>query len=167
MKPDRSLAVQVAAAVGAMLVGRQEITLEEVEQKLPATIRAGRPTHKSMTKALVAAGWVGVRRAGGAIVYRAPDAPADDNGEASRGIGDNSTREQLRLYFERIERLKEERDGISDDIKDVFAEAKSVGFDTTAMRAVLKRRGTDREKRIELDALVDLYAAAGGVADAA
>lgn len=166
MKPDRSLAVQVAAAVGAMLVGRQEITLEEVEQKLPATIRAGGPTHKSMTKALVAAGWVGVRRAGGAIVYRAPDAPTEGDGDA-RGIGDNSTREQLRLYFERIERLKEERDGISDDIKDVFAEAKSMGFDTTAMRAVLKRRGTDREKRIELDALVDLYAAAGGVADAA
>ncbi|MFZ3483894.1 DUF2312 domain-containing protein [Sphingomonas sp. 3-13AW] len=80
-------------------------------------------------------------------------------------MGDNSTREQLRLYFERIERLKKEHKGISDDIKDVFAEAKSMGFDTTAMRAVLKRRGTDREKRIELDALVDLYAAAGGVAD--
>ncbi|WP_422515177.1 DUF2312 domain-containing protein [Sphingomonas sp. 3-13AW] len=148
-----------------MLVGREEITLEEVEQGLPATIRSGRPTHKSMTKALIAAGWVGVRRAGGAIVYRAPDAPKEDGGDPARGIGDNSTREQLRLYFERIERLKKEHKGISDDIKDVFAEAKSMGFDTTAMRAVLKRRGTDREKRIELDALVDLYAAAGGVAD--
>ena len=97
MKPDRALHVQVAAAVGAMLVGRSEITLAEVEAALPSTILAGRPSHKSMTKALVAAGWVGFRQTGGAVVYRAPDAEPHDG-----GIGDNIGDDRLRLLIERV-----------------------------------------------------------------
>lgn len=162
MKVDRTLAVQVAAAVGAMLVGREAITLDEVEQALPATLRAGKPSHKSMTKALVAAGWVGTRLRGGAIVYRGPDASEDD-AEDTAGIGHNSTHEQLTLFFERIERLIEERKGIAADIADTLAEAKGQGFDVHAMRTVLRQRAMAPDKRIEQMALVDMYATATGI----
>lgn len=164
MKVDRTLAVQVAAAVGAMLVGRDAITLDEVEQALPATLRAGKPSHKSMTKALAAAGWVGTRQPGGAVVYRAPDAlqrVAEADGSPS--IGHNGVHERLLSYFERVERLFEERKGINDDIADVFGEAKNEGFDVHAMRTVLRQRGMVPEKRMEQFALVDLYATAIGL----
>lgn len=162
MKVDRTLAVQVAAAVGAMLVGRDAITLDEVEQALPATLRAGKPSHKSMTKALVAAGWVGTRQPGGAVVYLAPDT-AQAEREAGARIGHNASHERLTAYFERIERLIEERKGINDDIRDVLTEAKSEGFDVPAMRAVLRQRAMAPEKRMEQFALIDLYVTATGM----
>ena len=52
----------------------------------------------------------------------------------------NVAADQLRLFIERIERLEEEKKGISDDIKDVYAEAKSNGYDTKTMRAVVRLR---------------------------
>ena len=48
--------------------------------------------------------------------------------------------DHLRSYIERIERLEEEKKGIADDIKEIFAEAKGTGFDVKAMRAVLRLR---------------------------
>lgn len=166
MKVDRTLAVQVAAAVGAMLVGRDAITLDEVEQALPATLRAGKPSHKSMTKALVAAGWIGTRQPGGAVVYRAPEAmerDAEAGADGSPGVGHNGVNERLTAYFERIERLIEERKGIAGDIADVFTEAKNEGFDVHAMRTVLRQRAMVPEKRMEQFALVDMYATAIGM----
>lgn len=70
---------------------------------------------------------------------------------------DNTTADQLRLLVERIERLTEEKKGISDDIRDVYAEAKSVGFDAPAIRECIKLRAMDRDKRAEKEALVELY----------
>lgn len=70
----------------------------------------------------------------------------------------NST--DLASYFERIERLHEERQAIGDDIKEVFAEAKGNGFDTKAMKIVLQKRRMDRAERLELEAIVDLYMSA-------
>ena len=64
---------------------------------------------------------------------------------------------QLRQYIERVERLLEERKGINDDIRDVMAEAASVGFDKPAMREILKLRAMDREKREAKQAMVQLY----------
>ncbi len=65
--------------------------------------------------------------------------------------------DRLRLLIERIERLEEERKGIGEDIKDVFAEAKSVGFDPAIMRKVLKLRKMKPEHRAEMDAVLASY----------
>ena len=56
---------------------------------------------------------------------------------------------QLRSFVERIERLEEERRGLGEDIKEVFAGAKALGFDTKIMREVIKVRKMDRAERQE------------------
>ncbi len=66
--------------------------------------------------------------------------------------------EQLRLLIERAERLLEERKGISDDIRDVFLEAKAVGFEVPAMKWAIKERAIDRQKREEQNAIRETYA---------
>ena len=70
--------------------------------------------------------------------------------------GHNSA-EAVKSYLDRIERLEEEKSGLADDIRDVFAEAKSNGFDTKALRVVIRRRKMDAAKRQELDSMVELY----------
>ncbi len=80
---------------------------------------------------------------------------------------------QLRSFVERIERLEEEKKGISDDIRDVFAEAKGNGFDTKIMRQVIRLRKQEPNERQEAEAILDLYMHAlgmipgGAVAEAA
>lgn len=63
----------------------------------------------------------------------------------------------LRSFIERIERLEEEKKGIADDIRDVYAEAKSAGFDPKVMRQAIKLRKMDRDARQELEYLLDTY----------
>lgn len=70
---------------------------------------------------------------------------------------------QLRAFIERIERLEEEKKTIGDDIKEVFAEAKGTGFDTTIMRQLIKLRGMDQAERQERENVLDLYKAALGM----
>ena len=72
--------------------------------------------------------------------------------------------DQLRLFIERIERLEEEKKGIADDIKDVYAEAKSTGYDTKTMRAVVRLRKLEAHTRQEMDALLETYRSALGLA---
>ncbi|MEM1285315.1 MAG: GapR family DNA-binding domain-containing protein [Pseudomonadota bacterium] len=69
---------------------------------------------------------------------------------------------QLRGLIERIERLEEEKRAIADDIKDVYGEAKSNGFDTKVLRQVVRIRKQDQAERQEQEALLDLYLAALG-----
>jgi uncharacterized protein (UPF0335 family) len=90
------------------------------------------------------------------------DACAEKNGTSSRSSG-NVAADQLRLFIERLERLEEEKRGIADDIKDVYGEAKSTGFDTKAMRKVLGLRKLDPFARREEDALLETYRAALGL----
>ncbi|TIW54187.1 MAG: DUF2312 domain-containing protein [Mesorhizobium sp.] len=71
---------------------------------------------------------------------------------------------QLRAIIERIERLEEEKTTISDDIKDVYAEAKGTGFDTKAIRSIVRRRKLDAAERQEQDSILDLYEEALGMA---
>ena len=73
-------------------------------------------------------------------------------------------REQLRSIVERIERLEEEKKSISDDIKDVYGEAKANGFDTKVLRQVVRMRKQDTSERQEQDAIRDLYLHALGMA---
>ena len=71
---------------------------------------------------------------------------------------------QLRAFIERIERLEEEKQTIADDIKDVFAELKGTGFDTKAVRTIIRLRKKDQAERQEEEAILDLYMAALGMA---
>ena len=70
---------------------------------------------------------------------------------------------RLQAFFDRIERLEEEKAALAEDIKDVYAEAKAVGFDVKIMRRIMKLRKMDVEKRREEDELLDLYMAAIGM----
>ncbi|MDX9690549.1 MAG: DUF2312 domain-containing protein [Alphaproteobacteria bacterium] len=71
--------------------------------------------------------------------------------------------ERLKSYLDRIERLTEEKTGIGEDIRDIYAEAKAAGFDTKTMRALIKLRQIDTEKRREQEELLELYKAAVGI----
>lgn len=71
--------------------------------------------------------------------------------------------DQLRSLIERIERLEEEKATIAEDIKQVFAEAKGSGFDTKAMRSLLKIRKRDAAELAEEHAVLDLYMNALGM----
>ena len=90
----------------------------------------------------------------------------------SEGIGHNSGETQdtggvsgqrLKAYIERIERLEEEKAGLAEDVKDIYAEAKPAGFDVKTMRAVVKIRKMDNEKRREQEELLSLYKSAIGI----
>lgn len=65
--------------------------------------------------------------------------------------------DRLRSLVERIETLNEEKAGIESDIRDIFAEAKSAGFDTKAIRAVIKLRKMNAADRDEQELLVETY----------
>lgn len=73
-------------------------------------------------------------------------------------------RDQLRSIVERIERLEEEKKNITDDIKEVYGEAKGNGFDVKALRQIVRLRKQDREERAEQEAMLDLYLHALGMA---
>ena len=76
---------------------------------------------------------------------------------------DNVSAEQLRLLIERIERLEEEKAGIADDIKDVYGEAKSTGFDTKTMRTIIRLRKMEKHHRDEAEMLLETYKQALGL----
>lgn len=71
---------------------------------------------------------------------------------------------EIKSFMERIERLEEERKELGDDIRSVYAEAKSAGFDTKALRALIKLRKKDANERAEEEALLDAYMHAVGMA---
>lgn len=73
--------------------------------------------------------------------------------------------DRLLSFFQRIERLIAERDGISSDIRDVFAEAKGVGYDIKTMRKVLALRKLNAADRDEQLDLIDTYLHALGMID--
>lgn len=75
-----------------------------------------------------------------------------------------ATDDRLRLLIERIERLSEEKKGIQDDIKDVYAEAKAVGYDPKILRQVIRLRAMKPDDRREMEAVLDAYMTALGLA---
>ncbi|NCP12814.1 MAG: DUF2312 domain-containing protein [Sphingomonadales bacterium] len=76
----------------------------------------------------------------------------------------NSTDDRLRLLIERIERLEEEKKGIADDIRDVYMEAKAVGYDPKIMRQIVRLRKMKPDDRSEQDMLLETYKTALGMA---
>ena len=73
------------------------------------------------------------------------------------------TDDRLRLLIERIERLEEEKKGLTDDIRDVYAEAKAVGYDAKIMRQVVRLRKMRPDDRREMETILDTYKAALGL----
>jgi uncharacterized protein (UPF0335 family) len=71
--------------------------------------------------------------------------------------------ERLKSFIERIERLEEEKKALAEDIKEVFAEAKGVGFDVKTMRQIVKLRKMDQDDLDEQEALLDTYKRALGM----
>ncbi|MEQ8433174.1 MAG: DUF2312 domain-containing protein [Oceanicaulis sp.] len=88
----------------------------------------------------------------------AANTPQKDESDA---IG-AAAREQLRQFVARIERLEEEKASLAADIKEVYAEAKSFGYDTKVLRKVVSIRKQDRQEREEMEALLELYLGAIG-----
>ena len=72
--------------------------------------------------------------------------------------------EQLKSFIERIERLEEEKNALSGDIKEVYTEAKGNGFEPKIMRQIIKIRKMDKDALDEQESLLDLYKRALGMA---
>ncbi len=92
------------------------------------------------------------------------DTNVDDatNGSA-KGSTLTPTGQRLRAYIDRIERLEESKKEVMEDIKEVFAEAKSDGFDVSIMRKVVAWLRKDSEKRDEEEQMIDTYKTALGL----
>jgi uncharacterized protein (UPF0335 family) len=75
----------------------------------------------------------------------------------------DATDDRLRLLIERIERLEEEKKGLSDDIRDVYAEAKAVGYDAKIMRQVIRLRRMKPDDRAEMETVLETYKRALGI----
>ena len=82
-------------------------------------------------------------------------APASDVGGIAQA--------QLKSMIERIEHLEEEKKGIADDIKDIYAEAKGQGFDVKVLRKIISLRKKSKEDRQEEEELLELYKSAIGM----
>ncbi|MCB1721059.1 MAG: DUF2312 domain-containing protein [Rhodospirillales bacterium] len=102
-----------------------------------------------------------------AVDYEIDETETQDDGESS---GDGEAQDvggvagqRLRSFIERIERLEEEKAALAEDIKEVYAEAKGVGFDAKTMRKIVSLRKMDYEKRRESEELLDLYKTAIGM----
>lgn len=83
------------------------------------------------------------------------------------GVGHNSVTaiavDQLRSIIERVERLEEDKKAITDDIKDVYAEAKGNGYDVKALRTIVRLRRQDADERQEQESILDSYKQALGM----
>ncbi|WP_291297199.1 DUF2312 domain-containing protein [Elioraea sp.] len=87
---------------------------------------------------------------------KAAEKPADDQ---TYGIA----ADRLRSLVERIERLEEERKALAGDIKDIYGEAKSAGFDVKVLRQIIRLRKQDQAEVEEQESLLDLYKRALGM----
>jgi uncharacterized protein (UPF0335 family) len=72
-------------------------------------------------------------------------------------------KDQLKAFVERIERLEEEKKTISDDIRDVYAEAKGNGYDVKALRTIVRLRKQDADERREHETILETYLHALGM----
>lgn len=86
-------------------------------------------------------------------------APEPDDDAAQWG---NVSAERLRSFVERVERLEEEKKALSSDIKDIFAEAKSAGFDVKVLRQLIKERKLEPSEVDQQETLLDVYRRALG-----
>ena len=84
------------------------------------------------------------------------------NSGAGIDVLNGTAQTQLRTVVERIERLEEDKAAVMADIKEVYAEAKGNGFDVPILRQIIRMRKKDKAKRLEQEAILDLYLSALG-----
>ncbi len=108
----------------------------------------------------------GAFRAAGITVEEAPKRgkgrprkAATADGEALRNSVDGA---ELRAYIDRIEKVSAEIADLTGDRREIYAEVKGAGYDTTTIRAIVKRRAMDADKRHTMDELLDMYMSALG-----
>lgn len=89
--------------------------------------------------------------------------PIDDSDFNSEQPATRFAKDHLKAFVERIERLDEEKKALADDIKDVYAEAKSTGFDVKALRTIIRLRKMDTDERKESEAVLETYMHALGM----
>jgi uncharacterized protein (UPF0335 family) len=89
------------------------------------------------------------------------DVLEQDEAAAQNLLG--SAKDQLRIFIERIEKLEEEKAALAEDIREVYAEAKSTGFDIKALRTIIRMRKQDDHERMEQEALLATYMHALGM----
>jgi uncharacterized protein (UPF0335 family) len=85
---------------------------------------------------------------------------------AAAAVQESATRfakDHLKAFVERIEKLEEEKKAITDDVRDVYSEAKANGFDTKALRAIVRLRKQDADERREHEAVLETYMHALGM----
>lgn len=110
----------------------------EIDQPAQPAVKPGPNAHQGQVNA--------------AVKSEASAAAADPSG----GIG-GAAREQIKAFVARIERLEEDKANVMADMKEVYAEAKSMGFDTKVLRKVIALRKVDARERQEAEALLELY----------
>ena len=93
------------------------------------------------------------------------DVIENDEVVAAQALPGNA-KDHLRAFIERIERLEEEKAALAADIREVFAEAKSTGFDVKAIRAIIRIRKQDDHERMEAEAVLATYMHALGMVPA-
>ncbi len=74
-----------------------------------------------------------------------------------------NAQQQLRSFIERIERMEEEKAALAADIREIYSEAKGVGFDSKVLRQVVRLRKQDVNERLEQEAILDTYLHALGM----
>lgn len=84
-------------------------------------------------------------------------------GHNSGDVLNQSAQKQLKSIVERIERCETEKAEIAEQIKEIYAEAKGNGYDTPVLRKVVRLRKMDQAKRLEQEAILDLYLSALGL----
>ncbi len=89
--------------------------------------------------------------------------PASVAAEDTEQASTRFAKDQLKAFVERIEKLEEEKKAISDDIRDVYAEAKGNGFDVKALREIIKLRKLEPTERDEQEAILETYMHALGM----
>ena len=89
--------------------------------------------------------------------------PASAAAEKETSVAANFAKDQLKSVIERIERLEDEKKATSDDIKEVYAEAKVNGFDVKALRTIVRLRKQDIDERKEEEAVLETYMHALGM----
>lgn len=92
------------------------------------------------------------------------DEKLDASFDASPDVLTATAQGRLRSIIERLERLEEDKQAVMVDMKEVFAEAKGEGYDVKTLRKVLRLKKQDRAKRLEEEAILDLYCSALGLA---
>ena len=158
----QTLAERIAEAVGEALSGEITLGYDAIVAKLPQYLVEARPSKKVIVGAIRGAGWTPFKDGEGTVQWRAP-ASISDPLRRHGDEGHNIAAEELRLLIERAERLEEEKKGIADDIKDVFAEAKNRGYDAKAIKKIMQIRKKSREEHQEEEMILETYMLALGM----